>query len=355
MSDFTPGEVTKDYTLEMLESFEGMDLRNYYEVDEEVSSIFNNGEEAANFIKSNKPIKFFVEKDNMLYYSIGDNSDLVIFDIDVSRSFASSDKWISERMIPIASIFPAIVRSEISNEMTNTYISLSIASAFGGEFEEEFKEVALEYDFKKWESKGEDGKTFSELASEWIQLGLKCIKMVASAAKYALVREKIKKRIPSRLPLPEAVDLKFLKLRRDVAEVRFHYDNFELSESNRAMMTKLQIRIKVAERDSKIQHLIEEDSQLHQVWKLMNLPSTIIPPNTLLGFNRKAKLVALEIFRGKNSPERVPCSRDERIEVKKEEDRLKKVLRRAFLNKVFAEECEKFNANPEGYCAPAFL
>jgi hypothetical protein len=50
-----------------------------------------------------------------------------------------------------------------------------------------------------------------------------------------------------------------------------------------------------------------------------------------------------------------PANREERMQVKKVEDKLKKTVRRAYLNKLFARETEKFINSPETYIAPNFV
>jgi hypothetical protein len=81
----------------------------------------------------------------------------------------------------------------MSEEMSACYVCLVISSVFKDEFEEQFLNVSNNYDFVKWEQTSEFEYSFIELYTDWVQMGSKYVKMVASAAKYALVREKKKK------------------------------------------------------------------------------------------------------------------------------------------------------------------
>lgn len=247
------------------------------------------------------------------------------------------------------------MEGKISNEMSSFYTGLVISSVFGEAFEEEFIEVASNYNFSNWSPMDDDCVTFTDLLTSWIQLGSKYIKMVASAAKYALVREKQKKRVPSALLLPQDVVLEFRKTCREVDEIRYDYDTIKLDAFSRSKMSKLEIRITIAERDLKIQKRIEKDPKIYQVWRLMNMNSGVIPPSILLRINRESKKNALELYQNIRACTGGPTTRDDKLAVKVLEDKCKRIVRRAYLNKLFAQEAVKFNNNPEKYIAPNFL
>jgi hypothetical protein len=130
--------------------------------------------------------------------------------------------------------------------------------------------------------------------------------MVASAARYALVREKQKKRVPSALLLPQDVVLELIKTIRDVSVIRYEYDDVKLDSVNRSRISKLEIKVLIAERDSRIHKRITSNNKIYQVWRLMNLNSNVIPPTILLQINREAKKSALELFQNIRSFEGVP-------------------------------------------------
>lgn len=83
--------------------------------------------------------------------------------------------------------------------------------------------------------------------------------------------------------------------------------------------------------------------------------SNLIPPNYLLKFNRESKREALNIYLKINNKSDGKLTRDEKVEVKKLENYLKKSLRRAYLNKLFDDEAKKFISSPETYVAPNFV
>lgn len=120
-----------------------------------------------------RPIIFEIDFDNNLYYSIDGEINYQLFEVD--------------------SVFPNLCSVEISNEQTSFYVCTVIASVFGNDFKEDFIDVCNSYNFNAWKKNDENSENFFELSTYWIQSGSLNIKLVASAAKYALVREKKKK------------------------------------------------------------------------------------------------------------------------------------------------------------------
>lgn len=227
---------------------------------------------------------FNINDSNVLYYKCSDDDEANVFTVDIEKSFAKSDSWLYDKLIPIPKVFPSIMEGRISGEMTSFYICLTISSVFGGVFEEELHEIVNNYNFSNWCPNDDESITFSDLVTSWIQLGSKYIKMVASAAKYALVRERQKKHVPSALQLPQDVVLELNKTIRDVDAIRHEYDQVLLDSSIHSKMSKLEIKVFIADRDKKIQSRITSDSKIYQIWRLMNLNSNVIPPDVSLKF-----------------------------------------------------------------------
>ena len=347
--------INEEFMQEHLQKFKELKLDEHYDFSEQHSCVVGNAQELEEFMAANRPLEFSISEDNLLYYKIEGDDAETVFDIDVSRSFSKSDSWLYDKIIKVSSVFPTLSSAAVSNEMSGFYICLVISSVFGEEFEVEFKEVAHGFDFKKWETTDDSDIGFSQLAEEWVQLGSKSVKLVAAAARFSLLREKGKKQVPSALQLPEEKVLALNKLLRDVDNIRYTYDNLQLSEAARSKMTKLDIKILIRERDEKIQELLTSDSELYQIWRLMHLNSQVIPPSILLKINRESKKSALSLFKKVKGVESSPSTRDERMQTKKVEDKLKKEVRRAYLNKLFAREAEKFLSSPSSYVAPDFV
>ena len=117
--------------------------------------------------------------------------------------------------------------------------------------------------------------------------------MIISASKYALMREKKKIVIPSRL---NEVDLKLASLRNQIANKRFEYENGSLSKSKREKMTKLEIKNKVKELDVEIELIKNNFSELREIFKLLKLNSSNISPLTKLKIDKKVREFAPKRF-----------------------------------------------------------
>lgn len=347
--------ITENVLKENLKKFSDLDLSSHYDFSVESSSTINNFDDFISYIKSNKPIVFTVSEDNMLYYKLDGEDIESIFEIDVTNSFSKSDFWLYDKIIQVPDIFPNVSSTPISEEQTGCYICLTIASVFGDVFEEELLEVGETYNFLNWEQESADSIGFFDLATNWVQIGSKYVKMVAAAARFSLLKEKTKKQVPLALQLPQATVLALNKLIREINTIRFEYDELKLSPENRTKMSKLDVKIIIRERDLAIESKLKEDTELYQIWRLMHLNSNVIPPTILLRINREARKSALQFFKDMNPGKDKPESRDLRIEVKKVEDKFKRTVRRAYLNKRLASETEKYLSNPKQYVAPDFV
>lgn len=344
-------ESIKDY----LGKFKDLDLKSHYDFNDFSECLIGDVSELKRLIADNKPIKFSINDANELYYKLSDEKQEQVFDIDVEKSFSKSDVWLYDKLISVSKIFPNVASSKISDEMSSFYVCIVAASVFEGEFEEELLEVASEYDFTNWKQGNDTSLTFFDLCNEWIQLGSKYVKMVAAAAKFSIMRERRKKPIPSALQLPEDLDLELNKTIRDVEAIRFEYDYIKLSDYNKAQLTKLEIKTLIAKRDKEIEDRLTNNMIVYQVWRLLNLNSNNIPPNTLLKFNRMSRKEAGSVFMNIYNVKSLPTDQDGKIALKKVQMQLKKVSIRAYLNKLFSAEVEKLKSNPEKYVAPAFV
>jgi hypothetical protein len=338
-----------------LSKFSDLGLDKHYDFEVDPECTVKNYEEFSAFVKANEPLVFTISEDNTLYYKIDGEDAEIVFDIDVTSSFSKSDQWLSDKLIKVNELFPTISSISISEEQTSCYVCLCIASVFKDVFIEEILEVADSYDFTKWRPKDDDGISFLDLSINWIQIGSKYVKMVAAAAKYTLLREKQKKTVPSALQLPEGVVSKLNKVLRDIDTVRYEYDNIKLSPQVRSQLSKLDIKVIIRERDNKIEGLLKEDSSIYQIYRLMNLNSNVIPPTILLRIYREARKSALSFFCDMNPGTDKPKAYEDRLELKKVEDKFKRTVRRAYLNKLFVRESEKFRQDPASYVAPNFV
>lgn len=149
--------------------------------------------------------------------------------------------------------------------------------------------------------------------------------------------------------------LELNKTIRDISLIRYEYDEVKLERAKRSNMTKLEVKVLIAERDSIIHKRITSNTKIYQVWRLMNLNSNVIPPTVLLKINREAKKSALELYKNIRISDVGPQNRDDKLAVKILEVKFKKVVRRAYLNKLFAQESAKFIQDPERYVAPNFV
>jgi hypothetical protein len=339
-----------------LDKFSDLKLSEHYHFEDDVRCKIKNVEQAVKVITEQRPIIFKInEEDNSLYYSVDGGASENLFDIDVEASFSKSNVWLCDKLILVSNIFPNVSSIDISDEQVSFYVCTVIASVFGGFFKDDFVEICKNYNFETWKKNSEYSETFLELSTAWIQLGSKYIKLVAAAAKYTLLRERKKKQVPSALQLPEEVDLKLNKCLNDLAKIRFDYDNIKLSDSNRSNMKRLEIKIMIAERDEALNARMKEDSMIYQVIRLMNLNSNNIPPDILLRINRTSQRSSLDLYRKLTGKDDYPTSIEDKFEVKKIENKLKKETKRAYLNKLFARESEKFKQNASNYVAPDFV
>lgn len=353
-NDFS-GKLSEDIIRENLKKFSDLNLEQHYDFEVENTSTIKNFESFTEYINKNSPIEFNINDNNELYYKVKGEDVETIFDIDVTKSFSKSDLWLHDKLTSVTEVFPNISSTPISEEQTGFYICLTIASVFKKTFLEDIKEVSSSYDFTNWEQTDSEMYNFSELATSWVQIGSKYVKMVAAAARYSLLREKKKKQIPLALQLPQEKVLKLNKLIREIDIIRFEYDEIQLSDDNRQKMSKLDIKIIIRERDNRINEKLKEDSELYQIWRLMNLNSNVIPPDILLRINREARKSALKMFKNINSSNTNPSSRDERLGVKKIENIFKKNVKRAYLNRLLSTEVEKYLKDPGNYIAPDFV
>jgi hypothetical protein len=283
MSDFDNENVIK----ENLKKFSDLQLDKHYDFNVNPTCTIGNHAEFSEFIKENSPIIFTISDDNTLYFKIDGQDVESVFDIDVTSSFSKSDQWLSDKLVTVNKIFPTISSISISEEQTSCYVCIAIASVFRDEFMNEILEVSEEYDFVKWRPLDETGISFVDLATSWVQIGSKYVKMVAAAAKYLLLREKRKKQVPSALQLPEEMVSKLNRILRDVDTIRYEYDNIKLSEEARANMSKLDVKILIRERDTEIDKILKSDTHLYQIYRLMSLNSNVIPPTILLRIKDK--------------------------------------------------------------------
>jgi hypothetical protein len=155
--------------------------------------------------------------------------------------------------------------------------------------------------------------------------------------------------------LPEAKASELNNLYRRVDNIRYEFDEVALSSVNRATLTKLEVKMKIAERDKAIEDELKKDSSLYQIWRLSNLNSNVIPPTILLKFNRVARQEAPTQYLNMTGKESFVNSREEKLQIKVIEVELKKASRRAYLNKIFKKECERYISSPETYIAPDFV
>lgn len=348
-------DVDDDFILKTLNNFKGLNLSSHYDFEETTTCSLVDSKKIADFMATNKPLLFRVSDDNVLYFKTSSDDEEQLFDIDVTKSFVKTDIWLYDKLIKVVDIFPNASSSNISDEMTGFYVCLVIASVFGDEFEVEFIEVVNGYSFAKWEKSDDSDFNFSSLATSWIQIGSRFIKMVAAAAKYALLREKRKKHVPSALQLPQETVLELNKCIRTVDAIRHDYDIIKLRPSEREKMTKLEIKVMIKERDDAIELALKNDNKIYQIWRLLNFNSNVIPPVTLLKINRQSKRDALGLFKSIRGEEENPKTREDKLELKKVENLLKKAVKRAFLNKLFDSESKKFIDNPDMYVAPDFV
>lgn len=348
-------DLTEKQITTYLDLLENKELASHYKFHEEVECVVSNEQEAVNFLTSNKPITMSF-KDDVLYYKLeGESEQEEVFSIDISTSFSESDKWLCDKITPVAMIFPNAASATVSAEMTSFYICLVIASTFKKEFEEEFKDICKTYDFSSWRQQDKTALDFTTLSGEWIQLGSKTIKMIAAACKYAIVRERSKKEVRTLLGLPEATDLRLNDLLKSISDIRYHYDNIVLSAEEKAKLSRLEIKNIIAKRDAKIEAKLREDNGMYQLWRLMNLNSNNLLPNEVRGFILNARKQAPEMFLEITGREPDIEDPEDLMSLKKIQDKLKKEAIRASLNKLFTEEVNKYKEDPEAYIAPNFM
>jgi hypothetical protein len=114
----------EDNIRSFLNELKDKELIKHYVFVDEIKCAFEKSEDVSSFIKSNKPISMKFEN-NIIYYNIVEfGGEDVVFDIDISDSFAKSDKWLFEHITPVGLVFPNLSSSSISTEMSSFYTTL---------------------------------------------------------------------------------------------------------------------------------------------------------------------------------------------------------------------------------------
>jgi hypothetical protein len=149
--------------------------------------------------------------------------------------------------------------------------------------------------------------------------------------------------------------LKLNKTINEVAQIRWDYENVKLAPENRKKLSKLEIKLIIKEKDDAITKRLTKDSTIYQIWRLMHLNSNMIPPHVLLKFNRESRSKTLELYYEITGDDKIPTDTDSKIKLKKVEEKFKKEVRRAYLNKMLSIEVEKYVVNPQSYVAPSFV
>lgn len=340
--------------IEHLKKLKDSEIYKHYSPDsDEVLCSFKNEKDVVDFLVACEPITIDFSSREVTYSLSKKGVENEIFDIDISKSFSISDTWLYDKLHPVNLVFPNAVDSELSSEQKNLYICLVISGVLGDIFEEEFLELVSNYDFQNWESKGESTLSFTALCKEWVQMDSIIVKMVASAARFALSREKAKKEIPTALGLSEAEASELRNLMKRIEDERYNYDNNILSDEKKKGMSKLDIKIKIREMNTKISDILKENPRLHELYKLTNLNSRNINPIVYRDSQLKSKKEAVRLFQ-KFSGREVRDDKD-KLEVSKIAKTLMRESMRACVNKLFSEEAEIYRRSPDNYKAPDFV
>lgn len=348
-------ELSKDQVLNFLNKQKDKDLQKHYNFTDKINCNLSSSSEVLEFINNNKPITMEI-KNGEIYYSLSTGLDKdELFTVNTENSFSGSDEWLFNKIVDVELVYPNISESSVSSEMTAFYICLIIASVLNNEFESEFKDVVSTYDFKSWKQSAEFQFSFVELERDWVQMGSETVKMIASAAKYALTRNSKKKEIPSQIDLPKDVASEFEDLRRAVANIRYEYDNMKLSEEARSKMDRLQIKQTIKNRDKAIEAAITQNPEMHKIWRLLTLNSNVIDPATKRGFILSSRKHSLILFKELYGVEPDRMKEDDLIVLNKLQKKLNKEAIRAALNKLFQTEVEKYKEDSSKYVPPNFV
>jgi hypothetical protein len=348
--DLTPKIITG-----YLKKIEKQDLLSHYKFKGDIKCNITDGTKMSDFIKSNRPLEMEIKDGGLYYKTDSDEEKDELFTIDTESSFSGSNVWFYSRIINVENVYPNISEAKISSEMTAFFICLVISSALGGEFEIEFLETCNSYNFKTWTQPIKEELNFMELSREWIQMGSETVKMMAAAAKFAISRDSKKNDLKSQLDLDSGLASEYKELVRKINNFRYDHETNVLSAENVAKMTRLDIKVKIRERDIAIQSLITSNTNVYKLWRLLHLNSDVIDPSIKRKFIRLSKKECQTVFF--DIIGRKPDFEDnsDLFKLKRVQDKLKKEAIRACLNKIFSIELLKYKSDPENYIPPNFV
>lgn len=339
----------------LLKEFDDGKFEKYYDYDDDITTCaINSVEDVNKLIKDNHPLVFSFNDENEMYVSIDGENELELFNVEISSNFIKSDEWLSadNRIIEANIVFPSIVRSDISVEKTSFFICLVIATCMRSDYLDEFEAIIKDYDFKSFE-----GEVFTKLKGNWIEAGSKVIRMLASAAKYSILRNAKKKTTNLFADVQQEKVFVLDELESAIDAIRFEYDRKRLSPDKRALMTKLEIKNVIAERDSEIEKLYKKNDYkgVIELYKIKRINSENVNPfikqKIRLHVNRRMMDVYFDIYNVQTAPK-------EDIE-KENFSKLRKYfykeMIRAVVNEMKIAQKQKFMLNPDSYVAPNFV
>lgn len=332
------------------------DLREYYDKEViETSCLIDSKEKVVKLMRENKPLVFVFNDDNDLYYKVEGSDEEIIFDIDMTKSYVKSDDWLSSKLLPVAKIFPSVSTKNISREMVSFYTSMVIAICLP-DLEEEFIEVATSYDYENWKPDG-NGANFEMLLKGWMEIGSVVIKMIASAAKYALLKQSKKKQFEITLELPGRLAIQLANLQTSIGGIRRNYDDDILSVENRKNMSKLEIKNIIAKRDMTIEKEIQKEDykEVKEVYHLSKINSRNINPIEKQKIIRFVRKNVFGLYKSLFNKREMPSSDEEKILYSKLERYYRRELLRAKVNKFKYEQFQKYKEDVTNYVAPNFV
>jgi hypothetical protein len=257
-------------------------------------------------------------------------------------------KWLSAKLPTVGFDIDQNGSVRKADEAEAFFCAIQVAHILKDEiFISEFRELAVNYDFKEWVSKKEDGKSWRELLNEWQNLQSIVINIIISAAKYKISEEKKSSEKYLRESLLDSDLAELRELESNVRQVNFSYSQGVLSATNVKTLSKISRLKAIDERDEKISELIKK-SPAGNLYRATTLTTEYINPvekkKILLIVNKEIdELLSEEKFSHLKKDRSILLSRF----LKKALKIKKNILRQ--------HEIEKYIKDPNSYVLPPKL
>lgn len=213
----------------------------------------------------------------------------------VDTNVSDAGYWLSDKIpMPWFDITQSgnLQRAE---EAESIYICINICSIFKDDsFKDEFNEVIKAYDFNKMSPVG-NSISFTELLTSWQELQSVIINVIVSACKYSISSQKKEEETFLRDGLPNSARDALRDLALKIKMVNFDYSNGALSRDEVKKLSKIQILVKIEERNEEINNLISQ-SKYGDLYKTLKLSTEYLSPITKKKINNFCNLEVESLY-----------------------------------------------------------